>query len=76
MLQSGGNVNLRKESFGTEYCGELGMYDLDCDLTLVAQIFSKVDGGHAALSQLALDSVFASESRGEAGDCVISHPGP
>ena len=40
---------------------ELGVEDLDGDLAAVLQVLGEVDGGHAALAELALDAVAVAE---------------
>jgi hypothetical protein len=65
-------VNLGKESLGTEYCGELGEENLDCDFSSVAEVFCEVDGGHASLTDLAVDTVSVGECGGEAFGCSQS----
>jgi len=38
---------------------------------VVLQIFGEVDGGHAALAELAFDAVAAGESSGEPGNGAV-----
>jgi hypothetical protein len=40
---------------------------LDGDLAAVLEVFGKVDGGHAPLSQLAPEAVMLGQGRSEAG---------
>ena len=42
---------------------EFGVDDLDGDLAAVPEVLGEVDGGHAALAELALDAIAVSESR-------------
>ena len=54
---------------GAEHGGKLGAQDLEGDLALVLEILGQVDGGHAALAQLALDAVAV----GEGGEKARRH---
>ena len=54
------------EPLGAEHGGELGLEDLERDLAVVLEVLGEVDGGHAALAQLALDAVAVGEGGGEA----------
>ena len=47
------------------------MQDLDGDLAAVLEVLGEVDGGHAALAELALEAVAVGEGRGEAGGWVV-----
>lgn len=40
---------------------------LECDLAVVVQVLGKIDGGHPARAELALDSVAVSEGLGQGG---------
>ena len=50
--------------------GEFGVEDLDGDLAVVLEVVGEVDGGHAALAELALEAVAVGEGGGEAGDGI------
>ena len=53
--------DLADEALGAEGRGELGAEHLDGDLAVVLQVVGEVDGGHAALAELALDAVGGAE---------------
>ena len=58
-------LDLREEPLGADDGGELGAEHLDGDLAVVAEVLGEVDGGHAALAQLALDPVAVGQGRAE-----------
>ena len=62
MLKSRSYMDLRQESLGAEYGGELGEENFYCDLSSMPQIFREVDGRHAPFTKLALDAVPLGES--------------
>ena len=70
MLEPGGDLDLAGEPLGAERGGELGAEDLHRDLAVVLQVLGEVDGGHAALAELALDAVAVGEGGLEAGHRV------
>ena len=57
MLKVGGGPDFPQEPLGAEHRGQLGPEHLDGDLAVVLAVVGQVDGGHAALAQLALDLV-------------------
>ncbi len=57
MLQVGGDLDLGQEAIAADDGAELGVEDLDRDLAAVLQVLGEVDGGHAALAELALEAV-------------------
>jgi hypothetical protein len=61
MLQIRRGPDLRQESLGANYGGELGLEHLERDLAAVAEIVGEVHRGHSALAELALDAVPARE---------------
>ena len=61
MLEPGGDADLAREAVRAEGRGELGAEHLDGDLAVVLQVVGQVDGGHAALAELALDPVGGAE---------------
>ncbi len=65
MLQVRGGLDLAEEPLGADDGGEFGAEDLDGDLAVVLEVMREVDGGHAALAELALKAVAVSEGRGE-----------
>jgi hypothetical protein len=77
----GGGLDLLHEAVGAEHGGQLGPEDLEGDLAVVLQVRAEIDGGHAALAELALDAVAVGEGSLEAfGDlaqgappCSIAH---
>ena len=52
--------------------GEVGVEDLECDGTVVAQVASEVHGGHAATAELALEAVATGETLLE-GHALLGH---
>ena len=56
-------LDLAGEAVRAERGGELGAEHLDRDLAIVLQVLGEVDGGHAALAELALDPVGGAEGR-------------
>jgi hypothetical protein len=68
MLQRGDRLDLAEEALGADDRGELGTQHLDRDLASMLEIFGEVDRGHAALADLALDSIATGERILKAGD--------
>ena len=56
-----GDLDLPQEPSGAERGGELGPQHLDRDLAVVLEVLGEIDGGHAALAELALDAVAVGE---------------
>ena len=71
MLQVGGGLDLAEEPLGADHGGELGPQHLDRDLAVVLEVLGEVDGGHAALAELALDAVAVGQRGGEAGSGLV-----
>ena len=67
MVELGGDGDLAEEPLGAERVGEFGVEDLDRDRAIVLEIVREVDGGHAALPELALDAVAVGEGGSESG---------
>ena len=67
MLEPGGDLDLAGEPVGAERGGQLGAQHLDRHLAVVLQVLGEVDGGHAALAELALDAVAVGEGRLQSG---------
>jgi hypothetical protein len=65
MLQRRGDVNLSGEAIGAECFGKLRAKDLGRDESLVSKIFREIDGRRAALAELALDEVTATQGAAE-----------
>ena len=61
MLEPGRDADLAGEAVRAERGGELGTEHLDRDLAVVLEVVGQVDGGHAALAELALDPVGGAE---------------
>ena len=57
VLQVRGDLDLGEEAIAANDGAQLGMEDLDGDLAAVLEVFGEVDGGHAALAELALEAV-------------------
>jgi hypothetical protein len=67
VLQLGRDVDLTQEPLWADGGGQLGSQDLDGDLAVVLEVVGQVDGGHAALAQLARDPVVVGERVAQAG---------
>ena len=61
MLELGADLDLAGEPLGTERGGELGAEHFHRDLAVVLEVLGEIDGGHAALAELALDPVGGAE---------------
>ena len=59
MLEVGCRLDLGQESLGPDHRGQLGLEDLQRDLSLVFEVVGQVDRRHAALTELTLDGVAA-----------------
>ena len=70
VLQVGGDPDLGEEAVAADDGAQLGMEDLDGDLAAVLQVLGEVDGGHAALAELALEAVTVTERIGEAVEAI------
>ena len=66
MLEIGGDLDLGEEAVAADDGGQLGVQDLDGDLAAVLQVLGEVDGGHAALAELAVEAIAVGEGIGEA----------
>jgi hypothetical protein len=69
MLELGRELDLAEEALGAERGGELGPEHLEGDQSLVPEVPREVNGGHAALPELALDGVAAGQRGGKGVDC-------
>ena len=65
----GDGLDLAQEALGADDGGQLGAEDLDGHLAVVLEVLGEIDGGHAALAQLALDAVAV----GEGGTQGVRH---
>ena len=65
MVELGGDGDLAEEPLGAERVGEFRVEDLDRHRAIVLEVVREVDGGHAALAELALDAVAVGEGGGE-----------
>jgi hypothetical protein len=63
--QAGCGLDFRRKRSAPSAAASFGAEDLDGDLAVVLQILGEVDRGHAALAELALDSVSVGEGLGE-----------
>jgi len=57
MLEVGGDLDLAEKPLLAERGGQFGAQDFYRDLAVVLQVLGKVDGGHPAGTELALDGV-------------------
>jgi hypothetical protein len=69
VLEVGGDLDLGQKPLAADDGGELGVQHLDGHLAAVLHVFGQIHGGHAALSQLALETVTVGQGLGEAGRC-------
>ena len=63
-------LDLGEEPLGANQSCQLGLQDLEGDLSFVLQVVGQVDGGHAAFAELALNGVAAREGGVQAGGGV------
>ena len=63
VLEVGGGLDLAQEPLGADDRGQLGPQHLDRDLAVVLEVLGEVDGGHAALAELALEAVAVGTGR-------------
>ena len=66
MLQRRGELDLLQEPLAADHRAELRVQHLDRHLAPVLQVLGEVDGGHAALAELALEAIALGEGGGEA----------
>ena len=57
MIQACGELDLAKETVGSERCGEIRMQHLERDNTIVFYILRKIDSRHPAASKLSVDRI-------------------
>ena len=62
--------DLGEESLGADDRGQFRPQHLDRDAAVVPDVLGQVDGGHAALPELALEAVAVRQGLGEAGKDV------
>jgi hypothetical protein len=67
MLEPGGEGDLALKSLGTGARAQLRPDDLERDGTIVLEVTSEIDRGHAAVSQLVLERVAVTKCGGEFG---------
>ena len=65
--EAGRGLDFAEEALGAECGGEFGAEHLDGDLAVVLEVLGEVDGGHAALAELALDAIAVAQGRRESG---------
>ena len=63
--EPGGQLDFPEEPLGAERGGDLGAEHLDGDGAAVPEIAREVHGGHAAVSQLALEGVAVGQRRAQ-----------
>ena len=66
VLKVGGDLDLGEEALGADDGPEFGLEDLDGDEAIVLEVVREVDGGHAALPELALNAVAVGQGLREA----------
>ena len=59
------SLDLLHEPVGAEHGGEFGPQHLQRNLAVVLQVLGKIDRGHAAFAESALDAVAVGEGSGE-----------
>ena len=69
VLKLGGDLNLTKESFGTDGLSELIAKHLEGDFSPMTQVVREIYRGHATRTELPFDVEAACESSIEALDC-------
>ena len=62
MGEPGDSLDLAQEALGADGCGDLGVEHLDGHLAVVLEVVGEEHGGHAAATDLALDSVAIRQS--------------
>jgi hypothetical protein len=70
VLEVRGGGNFGKKSLRADDRGQFGAQYLHRHAAIVLDVLSQVDGGHAALSELALEAVAVGQGVGEAGEDV------
>src|SRR5690349_8634850 len=68
MLEIGGGLDLGEEPLAAERRGKLGLEHFEGDFPVVAKVARQVHGGHAAVSELAIDLVPAGEGGCQLGE--------
>jgi len=58
VVKLGSNLDFAEEAIGRQGGAEVGVEDLDGDLSVVLEVLGQVDRGHTTAAQLAEDSVF------------------
>ena len=66
VLEVGRGLDLAQEPLGADHGRELGPEHLDRHPAIVLEVLGQVDGGHAALAELALEAVAVGEGVGQA----------
>ncbi len=65
MLELGSHLDFPEETIGAERGGKFRSQDLHRHLAAVLQVLGQVDGGHAALAQLAFETEVVGEGGGD-----------
>ena len=76
MLELGGDVNLSEKTIRAERRRELRAEHLDRYVTLVLEVLREIDRRHAAVAELALDTVAVGKRRLEAVQKLGDHGAP
>ena len=61
MVQLGGHPDLAQETFAPQHLRQMGSEHLERDIAIVLEVAREIDHRHAAVADLALDRVPASE---------------
>ena len=61
VLKASGELDFPEESLRAQGSCELGMEDLQCDGTVVAEVLGQVNDCHAASAELSVDAVAVGE---------------
>jgi len=65
VVQSRRDFDLLQETLGANRCRQIGLEDLERDLSVVLDVFREINGGHATGPDLADDRVAARQRGGE-----------
>jgi len=65
MLQLRGGFDFCEKPLGAECGGEIGVEDFDCDVAVVSQVVSEVDGRHSAHADFPVDAISIGEGSAE-----------
>ena len=68
VLEAGRDSDLAEKALGAQCCRELGMEDFEGDQSVVSEVPSAVDRGHATASEFFLEHVAIAEGMGQRWD--------